>query len=375
MRIGIDARMYGSSQTGIGNYVKNLIENIAKIDTKNEYVVFMLKNRINDFDISKISNFKKIPVSSYWYTYSEQTKFPLELYRHKLDLMHFTHFNTPLLYKKPFVVTIHDITPLFFPGHKMNSIIRKTASRAAFKNSMKNSKHIISVSNFTKEQIIKNFSTNANKITTIYEGISKNFQREIKYDRIKEIKEKYGIKKPYIFYVSVWRNHKNVVGLIKAFDILRKKYNQDIQLVLGGKEDPYYPEVRKTWEQLGIGEHIVRPGFISEEELPMFFKGASVVARPSFIEGFTLVEFEAMSQGIPVAASNASCIPELLGNAAIYFDPLNSKEMADVIYRGLTDEKLREDLIKKGYERIKNFSWEKCAKKTLEVYKAHKVKS
>lgn len=368
MKIGIDARMFGSKETGIGNYAKNLIQNLMKIDKKNQYVVFMMKDRINELDVNGHANWRKIPVDSHWYTYSEQTKFLLDLYREKLDFIHFTNFSVPILYRKPFIVTIHDVIPMFFPGHKMNSLVRRSAFKMTFYNAVKSAKHIISVSNFTKSQVIEYFGIDDEKITPVYLGLDDNFNKEINCAKIEEVKKKYGITKPYIFFISVWRNHKNVVGLVKAFDILRKKYNQDIQLVLGGKEDPYYPEVRKTWEKLGIGEHIIRPGFVLDEELPIFFKGARVSARPSFIEGFILVELEAMSMGTPVAAANSSCLPELLGDAAIYFDPLSPEDMAEKINRVLTDKNLRDNLIANGYKQIEKYSWRKCAEETLGIY-------
>jgi len=368
MKIGIDARMFGSQETGIGNYVKNLVTNVLKIDQTNEYVMFMMHDRINDVDIPKARNLKKVTVNSHWYTWSEQLIFPWIIYREKLDLMHFTHFNVPIFYRKPFITTIHDVTPLFFPGHKMNSIIRRNGFKLAFNNSVKNSKKIISVSNFTKDQIVKNFHINPDKIATIYEGTGNIFRKEINCDKIKEIKEKYGITKPFIFYVGVWRNHKNITGLIKAFKILRDKYKQDIQLVLSGKENSYYPEVRQTWEKLNLSEHIIRPGFINDEELSVFFKAAELLARPSFIEGFAMVDLEAMSVGVPVAASNSSCLQEILEDSALYFDPLNIEEMAKVFNKILTDQQLRDDLIQKGFKQFSKFSWEKCARETLGIY-------
>jgi len=368
MKIGIDARMFGSSETGIGNYVKNLVANILKIDHENEYVLFVMRNRINDPEIPTANNLKKVPVQSHWYTWNEQLVFPWIIYKEKLDLMHFTHFNVPLFYRKPFIVTIHDVTPLFFPGHKMNSIIRRNAFKLAFSNAVRSSIKIISVSNFTKDQIVANFRVNAEKIITIYEGAGHIFQKETNYDKIKKIKEKYKITKPFILYVGVWRNHKNITGLIRAFDILRNKYKLDIQLVLGGQEDAYYPEVRQTWEKLNLSEHIVRPGFIKDDEILTFFKLAKVLARPSFIEGFAMVDLEAMSAGVPVVASNSSCLREILNDAALYFDPLNIEEMAKVLNKVITDKKLRENLIQKGFRRFKEFNWEKCARETLRIY-------
>ncbi|MFH1175330.1 MAG: glycosyltransferase family 1 protein [bacterium] len=367
MHIGIDARMFGEKETGIGVYTKNLIENLLKIDKENQYIVFTLKDRQEELPNAK--NLKKISVSSHWYTYSEQTKLLLEFLREKVDFMHFTHFNAPVFYNKPFISTIHDITPLFFPGHKMNSFIRRSAFKLTFNHSVKKSAHIITVSDFTKQQAAKYFAVNPNKITTINLGIMHSFKKEISYDRIKAIKEKFGITKPYLFFIGVWRNHKNVARLVEAFGILRDKYKLDIQLVLGGKEDPYYPEVRKTWERLNLEKHIITPGFIEKDDLPVFYKGASALIRPSFIEGFVLVELEAMSVGTPVVASNASCIPELLGDSAAYFNPLDAENMAEAIYKVISDENLKNSLVQKGFKQIEKFNWGKTAQETLNIYK------
>ncbi|MFH1225998.1 MAG: glycosyltransferase family 1 protein [bacterium] len=368
MKIGIDARMYGNRQTGIGNYIKHLIKYLAELDAANEYVIFLLEPMYSEF-VCPNERFKKIKVNSHWYSWQEQLFLPWQFYKEKVDLLHFPHFNSPLLYRKKTVCTIHDITPYFFPGHKMTSIIRRLGFRWVFGNTVRHAKKVLAVSEHTKKDIVKYFKIDPEKIMVTYEGVESYFGIIEDKNKLVELKNKYHITKPFIFYVGVWRNHKNLVGLIRAFDILLRKYNLDYQLVLGGKEDPYYPEIRQTWESLGLDKDIIRPGFISEEELPFFYNSAELFVIPSFYEGFGLIGLEAMACGCPVVASNTTSLPEVLGEAARYFDPNNPEEMAGVMKEVLIDKEKQDEMIKRGFEQVKKYSWRECAKKTLTIYK------
>ena len=363
--IGIDARMYGYAQTGIGNYIRHLLKYIFELDEENNYVVFLLSEEYDNFKIPN-KRIKKVKVSARWYGYKEQLFFPIKLYKEKLDLMHFTHFNSPVLYFKKSIVTIHDVTPYFFPGHKMKSLLRKIGFRAVFFSSVKKAKKIIAVSKSTRNDIINHFRISKNKIEVIYEGVDRQFKV---YDKISIAPFlKGGASKPFIFYTGVWRNHKNLVGLVKAFGVLKNKYKLNYQLVLGGKEDPYYPEVRRTWEKLGLKKEIIRAGFIDQKELPLFYNAAEIFVIPSFYEGFGLIGLEAMACGTPVVSSNKTSLPEVLGNAAIYFDPNSPEEMAEKMKLVLTDKKLYNELRENGFKQIKKYSWEKMGKETISIY-------
>ena len=366
--IGIDARMYGYAQTGIGNYIRHLLKFIFELDKENNYVIFLMSEEFDDFELPN-ERIKKIKVSSKWYGWKEQLLFPFQLYKENLDLMHFTHFNSPILYFKRSIVTIHDITPYFFPGHKMRSIIRKIGFKAVFFSSVKKASKVIAVSENTKNDIANYFKIRKDKINIIYEGVDEQFKIISDDQKITEIKKKYNITKPFIFYTGVWRNHKNLVGLIKAFGILKNKYKLDYQLVLGGKEDPYYPEVRETWEKLGLGSEIIRTGFIDQEDLPLFYNAAKLFIIPSFYEGFGLIGLESMACGTPVVSSDRTSLPEVLGDAAIYFDPKDSEEIAKKIKLVLTDEKLYNELKKKGFKQVEKYSWRKMGKETMGVYR------
>ncbi len=370
MRIGIDARMYGpKATTGIGNYIKNLLDNIFLIDKNNEYVLFMKEPSFSQFNPPN-QRVKKIKVDFPWYSFSEQIKFPKILLKYKLDLVHFPQFNIPIFYPKKFVVSIHDITPKFFPGPNVKkSLIRKFGYQVVFNSAIKKSAKIITVSNHTKSQLIQHFNAPRKKIEVTYLGFDKKFQ-PARNDSISELKNKYGITKPFIFYVGVWRDHKNLPNLISAFDILKNRYQLDIQLVLGGTPDNRYLEITEAIKKSQNNSDIIMPGFIEDENLPIFYSGAKIFVLPSFCEGFGLVAIESLACGTPVAASESTSIPEILSDSAIYFRPNDPKDIAEKINLILTDEKLYKTLKTNGLSQIQRYSWQDCAKKTLMIYQS-----
>lgn len=368
MKIGIDARMYGKEQTGIGLYIKNLIENIAKIDAKNQYVLFLRKEHFDSVDIPA-KNFKKVLADSKWYSFSEQTKFLFQLLKENLDVVHFPSFNAPVFYFKKRITTIHDLTPKYFPGHKMNSLLRRLAFAIVLKRSIFASEKIIAVSNYTKNEILKHYNIDPGKIEVIYQGIPHQEKENAQISK-EQFLEKYKLSKPYIFYTGVWRYHKNIVGLIQAFDILKNKHKKDILLVLGGREDSFYPEVRQEWEKLDISKDIIRPGFIEDEEMGLFLENARCFVLPSFIEGFGFGPLESLAFGTPAAVSDIPATREALGEAGLYFDPKNPEDMAGKISLILEDEKLRGDLVLKGKEMVKKYDWRACAEKTLKIFES-----
>lgn len=365
--IGIDARMYGYAQTGIGNYIRHLLADVFEHDQDNNYVIFLMPEEFDAFMVPN-KRVRKVKTDCKWYGWKEQLIFPFQLYKERLDLMHFTHFNSPILYFKKAITTIHDVTPYFFPGHKMKSPLRRICFRLVFFSSVRKAKRIIAVSESTKKDIIRYFRISGNKIQVIYEGADEQFRVIEDQAAIDEIKQKHGLKKPFLFYTGVWRNHKNLVGLIRAFKIVRERYHLDIDLVLGGKEDPYYPEVRRTWEALGLGDSIIPVGFIDQAELPIFYNAATAFVIPSFYEGFGLIGLEAMSCGTPVISSDRTSLPEILGQGAIYFDPDKPEEIAEKISLVFKDKRLYNGLKENGFSQIKRYSWKRMGSETRELY-------
>ena len=415
MRIGIDARMYGQKQTGIGIYIENLIKNILKLDDKNEYVLFCndCKREIKkEFKDNK--NIKVVDVSIPWYSFGEQIIFPFKIWQEKLDLMHFPHFNAPIFCPVKFVVTIHDMTPKYFPGNKVGkSFFRQLMFDLVMGRALKDSEKIIAVSNFTKDEILKFFpKIKKEKVEVIYEGIREEFfsspntpqwhassetlaslssgsARSSSENLFSDASQLYqktpskfscgcssetchcGVCLPSIFYTGVWRDHKNLVGLIKAFKVLKDKYKMPHKLVLGGSEDLNYPEVRKTWEELDLGKDIILTGFLDLKDQIFLYGNCDLYVSPSFCEGFGFTPLEAMSQGAAVALSDIPAHREIAGNLPIFFNPRDEIDIAEKIHLALSNKDFRKKIRELGPEYVKKYQWQNCARETLtKVYHA-----
>ena len=373
MRIGIDCRMYSSAFTGIGRYVFELTKNLFQIDHKNEYVLFFNEPEYSAFTPPN-GRVTKVLVNARHYSFSEQTKFLKLLNQQHLDLMHFTHFNAPLFYRRPSIVTIHDLTLSFYPGKKMTSPLHRLAYHLIINNAVRKAKKVIAVSKNTKKDIEKILKIPAKKIEVIYEGINDDIKKPLTPDQIAATAQKYKIDKPFLLYTGVWRSHKNLPNLLKAFQILVNEYDFDGYLVITGRKDPLYEEEIITQTQsLKIDNNVIFPGLVSEQELAALYKSASVYIFPSFYEGFGLPPLEAMACGTPVSTSNRSCMPEICGAdpqqpTALYFNPDKPEEIASQTYRILSEKSLRETLIQNGLKHIQQFEWSKMAKATLALY-------
>ncbi|MCF7830908.1 glycosyltransferase family 4 protein [Candidatus Gracilibacteria bacterium] len=365
MKIGIDARMFSKSFTGIGRYNYELTKRLFQKREDIEWVLFMNEPEFLEFKAPR--NVKKVLVNAHHYSLAEQFRFLNILKKEKCDLIHFTHFNAPILYKGKFVTTIHDTLISFYPGKKMNSWWRKLAYNKVIKHTVNDAVRVITVSDNTKNDVIKLFNIAPQKITKIWNGIGEEFYEVSDLEK-KTVKEKFGLGKDFLLYTGNWREHKNLVRLLRAFKKVLEKGHSPLQLVITGKSDPYYPEVLETIKELELQDKVKLLGLVSEEDLVRLYNTASVYVFPSLYEGFGLPPLEAMKCGTPVVASHVSAIPEVCGDAVLYFDPENILDMAEKINLLLTDSTLQQDLVKKGYEHVKQFSWEKCASETLKIY-------
>lgn len=375
MRIGIDCRMFSSSFTGIGRYTFELVENLQRLSPIHEYVLFFNEPEFSAYE-PKAPNFKKVLVKAKHYSLAEQTTFLKALNKENLDLMHFTHFNAPIRYRKPFIVTIHDLTHTLFPGRKMTSFPYRFAYKMVVKNAVRHARRIIAVSKNTKDDIVKILKIDPSKIDVIYEGVNDEFRKfnpdELE-DAQKILEEKYGISKPFLLYTGVHRYHKNLPRLIEAFKILTEN-RKDLSLVITGKKDPLYPEAEKLTKDFGLEDKVIFTGLIPEEDIIALYNLSSVYVFPSLYEGFGLPLLEAFACGAPVAASNVSSIPEVAGHDkagspnVLFFDPLSPTDIAEKIEQILLDQSLAKKLTANGLSRVKDFSWEKMAKEILAIY-------
>lgn len=370
MKIGIDARFYSSSFTGIGRYVYELIDNILKLDQRNQYVLFFNSPEFEKFSPPR-KGVTKILADSPHYSLKEQWHFWRLLQKENLDLMHFTHFNAPILYRRPSIVTIHDLTLNLHPGKKMASGLHRLAYTLTIRSIINRSKRVITPSEHTRQDIVKHFNIESDKIAVIREGVSSSFHKISDTNIVKEFREKIGLTKPYILYTGVWRSHKNLVNLIKAFAILKHTHHFPGWLVITGKEDPWYPEVKQTVRDESLEGEVRFTGLVPDEDLVLLYNGASVFVLPSLYEGFGLPALEAFACGIPVCASHISSLPEICADAAEYFNPNNPNDMASKIAMVYNDPAKIYAMVKRGLERIKDFSWERMAEETLKIYNVH----
>jgi len=365
MKIGIDARMFSDNFTGIGRYNFEITKRIFARFPETQFVIFMNNPEYSKFQFP--ANVHKVLVNASIYSFAEQTRFLRILNREECDIVHFTHFNVPLFYKRPFITTIHDTTISFYPGKKMNSFFRKFAYKKVLKNAISKAQRIISVSQNTKKDILKLFpKTDPEKIIVIHNGVGDEFAPTSEAEKI-AIKKEFEIKNDFLLYSGNWREHKNLVGLLYAFSIILES-EKNIDLVITGRPDPFYPEILKTIEELNLSERVNTVGLVDFDDLRQLFAAAKIFVFPSFYEGFGLPALEAMKSGTPVASSNSSSLPEICGDTAVYFDPKDYGKMAKVILKLWWDSDKQKTLIDKGVERAKEFSWDKCADETCILY-------
>jgi glycosyltransferase involved in cell wall biosynthesis len=364
MRIGLDLRMLGGG-SGIDRYITELTHEVLKQDKKNEYVLFF-RGADKSADYKQYGH-KTVIADIPHYSFAEQFKWPGILKKEKLDLVHFPHFNVPIMYRKPFVVTIHDLTHTLIPGKKKSRFFHRLAYRMVFNAAIKNSKKIIAVSESTKKDILDRFHIAPQKIQVVYEGFNQAYKMVDKDEAFKEVSAQFGIKKSYILYVGVWRRYKNVNQLAKAFDKLIDK-GLDLELVLVGEPDKFYPEIEQEVYSTEHKDKIKPLGRVSDEDLNLLYNAATLFVLPSLMEGFGLTALEAAVTGTPVSCSDIPTLREILGQAAEYFDPNNLDNMTDVLYGLLQKPERLEELANLGLRRANFFSWKKAAEETINLY-------
>lgn len=359
MKIGIDARM--AEHTGIGRYIRSLADALLKTDDRNRYVLFGDKEVLEEHFSGRGADIERweAPV----YSLKEQNPVPL---RGKgLDLMHFPHFNFPLLYPGKKVVTVHDLIHLVDPG-KSFTFPAKACARFMIYSALCKADKVIAVSRSTREDLLRMFGARfSDKIKVIYEAADASFSREEDPEVLKTITEKYSLGKDFILYVGNVKPHKNIETLFSVYEKLRQ-WGDGHQLVVVGRWDRRMDRLRKKLGSPGIkylGE--VPPG-----ELVSLYSIAGVLLHLSFYEGFGLTILEAMRCGCPVVTTAVSSLPEVAGKASFYVSPVDVGQIADTVYNVLSHPEYRKEMTKSGLERAGSFSWERAAGSTLELYRS-----
>lgn len=360
-RIGIDARLY--SQTGVGTYISNLIRDLQKILPEDYQVyVYLLKQDFDKLDITN-KNFVKRVADYKWHTFSEQLGFAKLLYADNLDLMHFTYFSYPIFYRRKFVSTIHDVTPLLFRTGKASTRNKLVYDfkyfffKIVLKSQASGAEAIITPTVTVKNDLIKFYGHEyEQKITAIYEGVDFN---TIKSSENKNLSNKFDYK--FFIYVGNFYPHKNVAKLVEAF----AKVKGDCKLILIGPNDYFSKSLYQLINQLKQENKIIFYYNPNKSDLVFFYKNAQALIHPSLSEGFGLPLIEAAYFGLPIIASNINVFKEVLANNYLQFDPNNVDDIQDKIVQFIKNKP------KFDYRKILGrYSFDEMTRSTWNIYKS-----
>jgi glycosyltransferase involved in cell wall biosynthesis len=359
--LAIDARMINSS--GIGVYLRNIIPFLSQ-----EYNLVLMGDEKELTTLKALPNVRISQALAPIYSVKEQLEIKKKL--PPCDLFWSPHYNVPLLpiRARKRVVTIHDVYHLAYQ-HTL-TLPQKLYANFLIRAATKLSDKIITVSDFSKNEIIKYSKVAADAIVTIHNGVDAERFSSIKSNSPK-------LSQPdaekYILFVGNVKPHKNLFTLLKAFSHLLDEGMSSFNLVIAGKKEGFITADTQVAKMIDaspmLKKRITFTGFVTDKDLPQLYQNASALVFPSVYEGFGLPPLEAMASGCPVVASSAGSIPEVCGDATVYFDPLDYLSLANKLRQVLGSEELRLELIDKGYNKVKQFTWEKTAQKHLEVFR------
>lgn len=369
MKIGIDARMYGPKQGGLGRYIQQLITYLEQLPGTDEFVVFMRSDEWGDYTPLN-PRFSKVQADILWYSWQEQVIFPRIIAKTGVDLMHFPHWNVPYFYNQPFIVTIHDLLLLHYPTRQASTLgplsywFKNKAFRRVMNHAASRAKTILTPSNYSKSDIIATLGIPKEKV--VVTNLSPTNLPP--HPAPQTVLERYKITKPFVLYVGVAFPHKNLERLIQAWTLFKKEHHTNHYLLLVGKENYFYKRLiaSEAWKQC---PDVQFTGFVPDDDLPAFYQSADLYIMPSLYEGYGLPPLEALTYNLPVISSNTTSLPEVLKDAALYFDPTDEQEMAKAIEAALTNKSLRTKIVAAGKEICSSYSPKAMAETTLASYK------
>jgi len=360
--IGFDARLIGA--LGIGRYISGLLPELARLLGRS---LTVLASRPDAAIVRALIGGEPelLTVNARPYRLAEQSLLPLSLLRADLDLIHFPHYNLPLVKPGHFVVTVHDLFPFQFPEIHSGPLPR-AVNQMLMRNAVRRAERIITPSAATALAVKQNFPASADRVLSIPEAADDRFQAARNPEGEAAWQVRLGIRPPYVFYLGQWKAYKNLPMLLDAFKMLRRTH-PNAQLVIAG-DDPRHPEVRQAAAVLPEGS-VVLPGRLPESAVPDLYRGAAVVVLPSKAEGFGLPVIEAMACGVPVICSDLPVLHELADGVATFCDPNDPDAFARAIGQTL-DAPSTARARQLGIERAKSFTWERSARQTVEAYES-----
>ncbi len=349
MKIGIDCHTLEKTKTGVARYLANLLDYWKK-ENNIELVLYSTENIKNPFNIKS---------TALYYNFS----MPKQAQKDKVDILFLPFYMRPFFCKVPTAVAVHDISYIAHP--KWFNFYHRIAYSVLTKRAIKKSKIIFASSEYTKNEILKYYKINPQKIHTILLAADEKFNAQKNFQEISRIKTKYNLKNKYLFYTGSIFNRRHILGTIKAFELILSNY-PDLQLLISGKNltNPFQ-DIDNTIKNIS---QIQKLDYVVDDDLIYLYQGAEIFIYLSEYEGFGLPPLEAMACGTPVLTTKKTSLAEVMGNYPIWVDnPDNVEEIKEKMLKILSDEYLKGEMIKKGLERAKSFSWKKTAEETLKI--------
>jgi glycosyltransferase involved in cell wall biosynthesis len=369
MRIGLNLLFVAPGVAGGRVYGEELLRGLAAVDASNEYIVYTRRDTTLP-DLPGRFQQIRAPVSgssALWRTAWEYGFLPARARQDRCDLLHGLGNISPSFSRGAFVLTIHDMIYRHFPqslplGHRlfMRGVHARVARRADL---------VIVPSQHSAEEVVKFLGVRRERLRLVRYGPGQGFHPVTDPLRIEHLLQRYGVRRPFVVSVARGYPHKNLGGLLRSLARLWDMGHRETQLVLIGDRYQVGGELERLTHQLKLNERVVHTGFVNQADLNTLYSAATVFAFPSLAEGLGLPVLEAMACGTPVVASNAAAIPEAVGEAGLLADARNPDEFASAMARLLEDSDLREDFRQKGFARVREFSWERCAAETVAVYR------
>jgi len=370
MRIAFDIRKL--NDFGIGTYIRNVIVNLAQLDRESNY--FLIGREHDRGELSAFpANFFFIVDPTQESRYWNDIVLPYSLKKKGIELLHTPHYRSPRFLSCKSIITIHDCVHILFPNYASSKAAYNRA-KLATKRAIRKSSRILTVSEATRRDLIRLFGVPEEKISVVYNAIDERAVLADNQDEQKRVLERYQIQDPFLLYAGNIKPHKNIARTIEAFSVLKTELKENpswknLKLVIIGDELSKHQILRRTVIRSGVQHDVRFFGFVPYETLKVFYKSAQIFVFPSLYEGFGLAPLEAMANGTPVLTSNVSSLPEVLGEAALLVNPENVFEISKGLKHLLFDANLRSELVAKGLEQSRKYSWKKSAELVLRTYR------
>jgi glycosyltransferase involved in cell wall biosynthesis len=377
LKIAIDIGCTRGKRAGIGWYAINLLDNLGKIDHENSYLLYTFYSRSREFTLDRkvLPTGHNFELQEKWIPYRiarfllGRAILPIDSIIGSFDVFHALAHEAPVLTSGKLVLTIHDLAFLIYPDRNFTSPEFTKNGMSRVRNMAQRADIVIAVSQNTKHDIEDALGVPGEKIRVVYEAAEKRFMPLDEGAHLTDLRTRYQLPEKFVLYVGTMEPRKNIPLLLRSYHNLKAKQGVEHKLVLVGKLGWSYENIFDLLEELRLGADVIILGHIPRRDLPALYNLADLFVYPSFYEGFGLPPLEAMACGTPVIASCSSCFPEILGEAAILIDPNDVSGLSEKMYIMITDSVLRARYIDRGLERAGQFSWERTARETLQVYK------